>query len=66
LCKKAQKPQYQQYCGENLKTDDTSYHENQGKIQVLEVLTVDNQFNKYISQPATIALKRTSIMRSTT
>jgi hypothetical protein len=30
VCKKTPKPQYyQQYCGENLKTDDTSYHENE-------------------------------------
>jgi hypothetical protein len=33
---KAQKLQYyQQYCGENLKTDDTSYHEMR-KIRVSE------------------------------
>jgi hypothetical protein len=41
------------------KTDDTSYHEMR-KIRVSEFLTLFiNQFNKPISQPATIALKRT-------
>jgi hypothetical protein len=59
VCKKAPKPQYtNNTVVKTSKTDDTSYHENE-KIRVSEFLTLFiNQFNKPISQPATIALKK--------